>query len=298
MPRISVIFPVYNAERYLDAAVGSVLAQTWRDFELIALDDGSTDGSRAILERIATTDDRIRIVSRPNKGLIGTLNEGLGLARGGLIARMDADDIALPGRFAAQVERLDADPALVALGGQILAIDAAGRALAPLKLPCGHEGIDGHHMTRLDSVIFHPTAMVRTDAVIGVGGYDLTMDAAEDFDLWLRLAEIGRLANLDRCVLHYRQHLASVGHARRHQQRMTAWRAIRNACDRRGLPFDVPCPAEEPPVSHGEVFRKWGWWALGAGHVGTARHYAWRCLRDAPASKETWRLLACALRGR
>src|SRR4051794_39230969 len=97
-PVISVVMPVYNASRYLHSAVDSVLRQTFSDFELIAVDDGSTDNSKALLEQIAANEPRLRIVSRPNTGIVGALNDGLGVARGELIARMDADDIALPER--------------------------------------------------------------------------------------------------------------------------------------------------------------------------------------------------------
>src|SRR5579871_2870885 len=102
-PAVSVLLPVYNGERFLAAAVRSVLEQTFSDFELIAIDDGSTDGSRAILEDFARRDARVRVISRPNSGIVGALNDALAQARGEFAARMDADDLCLSGRFAAQV---------------------------------------------------------------------------------------------------------------------------------------------------------------------------------------------------
>ena len=103
MPAISVILAVHNTERYVASAVKSILAQTFRDFELILIDDGSTDRSTEICKALAASDARIRLISQPNKGLTKSLNEGIALATAPLIARMDADDISLPDRFEKQV---------------------------------------------------------------------------------------------------------------------------------------------------------------------------------------------------
>src|ERR1051325_1151561 len=113
-PTVSVLLPVYNAERYLESALQSVLGQTFSDFEVIAVDDGSKDNSKKILERFAANDPRIRVISRPNTGIVGALNDGLAVARGEFIARMDADDVALPGRFQAQLDYLRGHPDCIA----------------------------------------------------------------------------------------------------------------------------------------------------------------------------------------
>src|SRR5262249_31043112 len=128
--------PVYNARPYLAAAVESILAQTFHDFELLMLDDGSTDGSRAILERYAARDARLRLWSRRNTGYVIALNELLSRARGELLARMDADDVALPQRFAQQVAYLRSHPDVVCAGTAVHLIDAAGRFLR-----CAHPGM-------------------------------------------------------------------------------------------------------------------------------------------------------------
>jgi glycosyltransferase involved in cell wall biosynthesis len=104
MPLVSVVLPVYNAQRYVAAALESVLGQSMSDLEVIAIDDGSSDGSLAEMERIAAADARVRLVSRPNRGLVATLNEGVAAAGGEWIARMDADDVSLPERFATQLD--------------------------------------------------------------------------------------------------------------------------------------------------------------------------------------------------
>ena len=128
-PSVSVCMPVYNTERYVAEAVESILAQTLGDFEFVIIDDGSTDGSRAILEPYAKQDDRIRLISRPNTGIIGARNEALGLAKGELIAVMDSDDVALPERFEVQVAYLREHPEVVCLGSKVQCIDEAGRFL-------------------------------------------------------------------------------------------------------------------------------------------------------------------------
>lgn len=109
-PAVSVMMLVYNTRRYVEAAVRSILDQTWTDFELILIDDGSNDGSEEILRRLAAEDARIRLVSRENRGIVASRNEAVGLARGRFIAVMDSDDLSRPDRLARQVEYLDANP--------------------------------------------------------------------------------------------------------------------------------------------------------------------------------------------
>src|ERR1700726_1508117 len=119
-PTISVLMPVYNAERYVAEAVESILSQTFADFEFIIIDDGSKDRSLAILEEYAARDPRIRLVSRPNTGIVKALNQGLALASGELVARMDADDIAMPERLAKQRDYLADHPECVMVGSRVL----------------------------------------------------------------------------------------------------------------------------------------------------------------------------------
>ncbi len=126
-PVISVILPVYNGEAYLALAVDSILVQTFRDFELIAVHGGSTDRSPEILRDFADRDMRVRVVRQDGKGLVGALNQGIALARGELLARMDADDIAHPDRFATQVAFLRGNPDIAVVGSAMTLIDEAGR---------------------------------------------------------------------------------------------------------------------------------------------------------------------------
>ena len=126
-PRVSVLMPAWNAERFLDEAVASVLEQTLRNFELIAIDDGSSDGSKRRLEEWASRDSRVVVLSRPDtgfSGIAGALNDGLERARGEYIARMDADDVCYPERFERQVEFLDRHPECALVGCDHLEVDA------------------------------------------------------------------------------------------------------------------------------------------------------------------------------
>ena len=148
--------------------------------------------------------------------------------------------------------------------------------------------------------ICHPTVMARAEAMRRVGGYRPEYYTAEDLDLWLRLAEIGRLANLPEALLKYRQHFQSIGNAQRARQEDAIRRAVADARRRRGLPQDAPtaAPASTRPGPTGlDHMRKWAWWALMSGYVPTARGYAIRCWCRRPFSLESWRLLYCALRG-
>src|SRR6266850_1442026 len=155
MPKGTVLLPVHNAENYVGQAVESVLRQTFADFELLLLNDGSTDGSLAVLEKIAIRDKRCRIHSWSNVGLAETLNRGLALARGDFIIRMDADDICRPERFERQISFLESNAAYVAVGARALFIDPDGMPLFEAVDCLTHEQIEkallGHNLA-----VVHP----------------------------------------------------------------------------------------------------------------------------------------------
>ena len=298
VPPISVVMPVYNCERYVAEAVESILAQTFTDFEFLIIDDGSTDRSLAILKRYAGRDPRIRLVSRPNTGLVGALNEGLGLARGELIARMDADDVALPERFEIQVAYLRAHPDVVCVGGQIMNIDAAGRDLYPCHEGMDHEAIQELALTG-SCPLAHASVMMRRAAVLAVGGYREEFTHAEDMDLWLRLGEgEGRLANLPQILLKYRIHDKSVSAVRQLQQLERFRVASDQACARRGIP---PRFVERPPwrpttrASRLDFLQYCGWVGFNRGDRRMALVYGLKAIGLMPWWSDGWRLLCCAL---
>ena len=293
-PRVSVIMPVYNAAPYLARAVESVLAQSFGDFEFLIHDDGSTDDSLKILRDYAAKDARMIVTTGANEGLAATLNRVIGTARAPLLARMDADDICLPDRFEKQVAYLDANPDCAVLGGCETTIDAAGYRIADVRVPRTHEEIDANNLRGVTS-IRHPTVMMRRDAVRHCGGYDPELVPSEDLDLWLRVAETGRLANLPDIVLEYRIHGDSISGGKQDLQRQMCRRACEAAWARRGLTglsFDYgEWRMADTQESRRAFHLRYGWQAWNHGYRDTWRHYALRSVADAPLSVAAWKLL-------
>jgi GT2 family glycosyltransferase/polysaccharide pyruvyl transferase WcaK-like protein len=298
-PRVTVLLPVHDAERYLPEAIESVLAQSFCDFELLAIDDGSRDGSAAILDAYARRDYRVRVVRRPHAGLVATLNAGLELARAELIARLDADDVALPQRLESQLARLAREPELVCIGGGFELIDEAGRAFDRAFPPCDHAAILARAL-RGESPISHSAATYRRDLVRRLGGYDERARWVEDLDLWLRLSEHGELANLPTLVCRVRHHERSVSERHAAEQLAQARRVAEIACRRRGLDTSLvqPRPWRAPPdrgsrqiLALGRALSAWR-----IGERGTALRYAARALWIQPASLPLWRTLGHELK--
>lgn len=202
-PRVSVVMPVYNAEAYLAEAVESVLGQTFRDLELVAVDDASTDGGPDILEAYARKDPRVRVLRNPRNLMISrSLNAGLARARGEYLARMDADDVSLPDRLAKQVAYLDAHPRVGIVGGSMLITDAAGRVTGERHYHLTDTAIR-RHLFRY-SPFSHPLVMMRTALARQVGGYLPEYDFAEDYELYFRLGRVAEFGNLPDVLLKYR----------------------------------------------------------------------------------------------
>jgi len=210
-PRISVAMSVYNGERFLAEAIESVLAQSFTDFEFLILDDGSRDGSRTIIETYAAKDARIRPIIRQNRGLVVSLNQLIDEARAPLIARMDADDVCLPERFARQISFLDAHLEHGIIGSRIDLIDPEGHPLTQLceGYPLDHSEII-RNVERKLPFLCHPAVMMRRDVVLAVGGYHKAFRHCEDYDLWLRLASVTQIANLPERLLKYRRSATQV----------------------------------------------------------------------------------------
>jgi glycosyltransferase involved in cell wall biosynthesis len=217
-PRVSVLLPVYNGAAFIVEAVTSILTQTYRDFELLVLDDGSTDNTRELLAPFAATDSRLQVLAEPRRGLVGSLNHGISIARGTLIARMDADDAALPHRFAAQVAHLDSNPDCVAVGTSILKVDGVGRVNSKSAAKWQQPTFDPLAFPPRIGGIPHPTAMIRSSALAEAGGYRPYFYNAEDRDLWARLWMIGRIDQLPAVGLRYRVHGGSVTRQKRGEQ--------------------------------------------------------------------------------
>jgi glycosyltransferase involved in cell wall biosynthesis len=201
-PAISVVLTVRNGMPYLPRALDSVLAQSFTDFELVVVDDGSTDDSRTCIN--SYPDRRVRLLTPGRLGRPGALNHGLYKARGALVALMDADDLALLDRFARQRQYLHDHPACAAVGCQAEDIDRGGHVTGERRFPVTDRAIRWQMV--FGSPLLHSGAMVRRQAVLAVGGYHPDTSFAEDYLLWSRLAAHGRLANLPAVLARYRIH--------------------------------------------------------------------------------------------
>lgn len=194
---------VLNGERFLQEAVESILDQSFREFEFIVIDDGSTDFSGRMLDCYGRQDSRMRVYHQGNRGLVDALNRGCSLAQGKYLARMDADDIAIRHRLMWQVEFLERNPEIAVLGGAVTLISAAGAVIGEYRRPL--TGPDLKSALLRHCGLTHPTVLMRKNAFIAAKGYRPILDA-EDWDLWLRIAEQFELANLEAVLLKYRLH--------------------------------------------------------------------------------------------
>lgn len=226
---------VFNGQAYLAQAVDSILNQTFRDFEFIIIDDGSTDKTAEILAAYVTHDSRIRVITHENKGRATSLNIGIAAARSNYIARMDADDVAFPERLARQLEFLEAQPQVGILGGAVELIKRNGEAIQRMQPPTSDSEI--RMATLHGNPMCHPTITARRQLVIAVGGYRKQFLDTDDYDLWLRMIELCEIANLDTCVLQYRIH-ANQASVRNNKHQAMCVLAARAAATfrKRGMP--------------------------------------------------------------
>jgi glycosyltransferase involved in cell wall biosynthesis len=253
-PAVSVLMPVRNGELFLAEAVASILSQTLADLELVVLDDGSTDSTPRILDRIAAGDPRVVVHRRePGRNLSQVLNLGAELAKAPLLARLDADDVALPDRLRLQSEFLAAEPKIALLGGQALLIDANGREFGEAAYPLHDDELQA--ALRKGNPFVHSAMTMRREAFEAVGGYRVNFDHAEDFDLWLRIAGEHRIANLPDVVVKYRVH-GNQQSFRKQEEQATFSAAARASAEARrsgqGDPFEGADPIDEAfLLSHG-----------------------------------------------
>jgi glycosyltransferase involved in cell wall biosynthesis len=222
---------VFNGEQFLAKAVESILDQTFRDFEFIVIDDGSTDRSGAILDAYRENDSRLRVYHQNNRGLVESLNWGCSLAAGKYIARMDADDIAIRDRLLWQVEFMERHPEVGVLGGAVEFIDASERVFSICRYPIADVEIRAALLEYC--AVWHPTVLMRKEVFVAADGYRSFGRDAEDYDLWLRIAERSELANLKAVVLKYRIHSNQVSWRYSKQQRLSALAAQAAALSRR-----------------------------------------------------------------
>ncbi|HSU65600.1 MAG TPA: glycosyltransferase [Tepidisphaeraceae bacterium] len=299
VPAVSAVLGVYDGERYIAESVESILNQTFRDFEFIAVDDGSTDRTVEILRKYEAKDPRMKVLQIPHGGIVDAANAGLAAARAPLIARADADDVCLPERFEKQVRYMADHPEVVCLGARMLLIEPYGAQWGESHHKLTHDEIDAELLRGSGWAMPQPVAMIRREPVMKLGGYRSEYLWVEDLDLFLRLAEVGRLANLPDYLVKYRNHTRSTNHRRPQLQLELSHRCILETYQRRGLP--VPDNVRQiSPFEYAwfDKYINWAWAALLKGkNPAGAREHALRALRLKPFNSLAWRTLYCAVRG-
>ena len=199
---------VYNSEKYIVDSIESILSQTFTDFEFIIIDDGSTDNTARILSNFL--DPRITVIhNEKNIGLVASLNIGIAIAHGEYIARMDADDISLPDRFAQQIEYLKQHPEVGVVGGWYQWMNVDGKPMRVVRFPV-HDNVLRWQLIVDVPPLCHPSVMMRKKAIKSVGGYANYL-FAQDYDLWRRLSMGWKINNLPMVLLKRREHPARIG---------------------------------------------------------------------------------------
>jgi len=263
--KVSVVIPVHNGERYLSQAIESVLAQTHRDLELLIVDDGSTDGSRAVAERFARRDGRVRVLAQPNRGVAGAGNRGLEEARCEWVARLDADDVFLPGKLERQVAFLRRNPEVKIVGTLACFVNHAGKFLGLVGTEGPFTPSEYDRLVRENRPIYfvNSSTLMHRETILAVGGYREAFAPAEDVDLWIRMQERGHLMlKVPEPLLLYRMHGASLTMTQNARQRLLHRWAI--ACGKarvKGIPepsFDRFLEGEKrrPVRERAGVFRR------------------------------------------
>jgi len=208
---VTVLMPVYNSERYIARAVKSILDQTFRDFEFLIINDGSTDKSFDIIR--AFDDPRIRVIDTDNRGVASALHLGMEEARGSYVARMDADDESLPNRLAIEKLCLDEHPEITVVHGSVENVNSEGVPIL-LERDEGHSNVVTKWLLNWKNILIHSTVMLRAAVLKEYGlNYRLEMNRAEDFDLWNRLARVGDFMYLPDVLIKYRVHSENVSNS-------------------------------------------------------------------------------------
>jgi len=315
-PLVSVLMPVYNGSEFLRPAIDSVLAQSYQNFELILVNDGSTDNTQAIIDTYK--DPRIVSIQQKNQGVARSLNNGLDFAKGKYVRRHDADDISTPDSFALQVGFLESHPEYVMVCNQEAFMTARGKIAWKYRVPnekffAGRAVVDldfSHFTPHSSSPVVHGTACYRREEVIKLGKYRTEFIVSEDNDLWLRLLEQYKIAVLNQCTYFMRLHGSSA--TQRHAHKIEHFRKIlieyseqrrKTGTDpiMRGeaVPPPPPPPEKKPETgttqNKGRQYREDLGYIYGlmvnAGDWPQIKKYGGEILRDGWQDGRTWKLL-------
>lgn len=305
MPEVSVVMGVFNGAGHLAAAVDSILAQVGVDLELVVVDDGSTDGTAALLEQYRRQDPRVRVFRQDNAGLTAALIRGCGEARGPWLARQDADDISLPGRLRKQASRLAEDSSLAFVSCWADMVGPNGEVLVNHRPEADPVVATKTLMVERVGPPGHGTVMMRRACYQQVGGYRPVFYYAQDSDLWLRLGTVGRLAYVPEVLYRYRVCESSISGNR--QAEKAAYARLIDQCyaaRREGRDDSDVIAAFRPPPHRGRAPNSAaatlyfiGRCLLARGDLRAAAYFR-RCLARDPMHGRAWASLGFALGAR
>lgn len=217
-PLVSVILPCYNAEKFIEASIASIISQTYSNLEIIAIDDSSTDNTFSILQILSKNDNRIKILhNEKNAGLVFSLNKGIVNAKGKYIARMDADDISLPQRIEKQIKFMEQHTDVALCGSGYLIINSENKETGKISLPSENEEIKAALL--FTNAFAHPTVVIRKEILERCGLYEEGLVPAEDYELWIRIAENYKIANIPAYLLKYRVHESNLTLTKKENQK-------------------------------------------------------------------------------
>ncbi len=255
-PLVSIILPVYNGEKHLNEAILSIISQDYENFELIIVNDGSTDKSPEIIDSFAKSDSRIKRVDNPhNMGLIKTLNRGLKLCKGEFIARQDADDISLSGRFSKQIDFFNKHPEVGIVGSAMESMDESGNKIEIYRQP--ETDCEIRFRTLFNCPFVHTSVMLRKNVILDHNlFYDENFKHAEDYELWTRVLKITKAYNFQSPLVKYRVSGTSISQVHAKDQKNTAHLVSRSQLVKYGEEFDFTWDAKCLML---DIFRKYLW---------------------------------------
>ncbi len=298
-PPITIVIPAYNLQNYIGDAIQSAAKQDYPgEVSIIVLDDGSTEATLAVARVAAANLPNVAIHTQANQGRVGARNRLLSLAETELVAWLDGDDMAPPDWLSQQYQLLASQEDFVAISGQGYAMTAAAMPIGPIPRPTSSEEIHQRHWNGLSNAFFQSCTLTKRSAILAAGGYRDRYPAAEDYDLWLRLSEHGRLCNSDQCHLYYRVHATSANATVGAEQRRQGFNSCNEARSNQGLPPLQPHQEQPSPAPKKDDWNRRVYWsniALKSGNPWTASTMIFEAIRRHPGSLLLWILLLIAL---
>lgn len=298
-PPITIVIPAYNLENYIADAIRSAAAQDYPgQLKIIVLDDGSRDSTLSVARSVAAQFENVVVHHQPNQGRVGARNQLLQFAETELVAWLDGDDLAPPDWIRQQFELMQSNAEFLAVSGQGYAMTDDRLPIGPIPRPCLPSEIAQTHLDGKSNAFFQSCTLTRRSSILKVGSYRLNYPAAEDYDLWLRLEQIGELANHTECHLYYRVHATSANATVGVEQRQQGFGCCNEARLSRGLdPLEPQLEPEIPPPRKDDWNRRMFWInvALKAGNPWTAYRLSLSALQVHPRSLWLWLLMFVGL---